>query len=118
MQDPNTLAEAYLAAWNEPDIASRRLLMARHWSEQARYTDPLMQAEGRDGIAGMIEAARAGFPGHGFTLRGTPDGYGNFLRFGWVLAPAGGAPVAMGSDVLRLDAEGRIADVIGFLDAA
>jgi len=118
MQDRNTLAEAYLAAWNEPDIASRRRLMERHWAEQARYADPMMQAEGRDGIAGMIEAARASFPGHGFSLRGVPDGHGAFLRFGWVLAPEGGAPVARGSDVLRLDEEGRIAEVIGFLDAA
>ncbi|EHM00920.1 hypothetical protein HMPREF9946_02367 [Acetobacteraceae bacterium AT-5844] len=117
MQNPTAIAEIYLAAWNEADPARRRAMLAEDWAADAQYADPLMQGEGREGIASMIEAARASFPGHAFSLRGTPDGHGPFLRFSWSLA-AGGAPVAQGSDVVRLDAHGRIAEVIGFLDAA
>ncbi|MBN8903348.1 MAG: nuclear transport factor 2 family protein, partial [Rhodospirillales bacterium] len=96
--------------------ASRDRSLAAGWAEDARYADPMMAGEGRHGIAGMIANARAQFPGHAFALRGKPDGHGAFVRFSWTLAPEGGAPVAGGTDVVRVGADGRIAEVIGFLD--
>lgn len=116
IREPQAIAERYIAAWNEADDARRRALLEEAWAPEARYADPLMQGEGRDGIAAMIGAAQAQFPGHGFTLHGTPDGHGRHVRFSWTLAPRGGAPVGGGTDVVRLDAEGRIAEVVGFLD--
>ena len=112
------VADRYLAVWNEADPARRRALMAQTWSADGRYVDPLMSGEGREGVATMIEAARGQFPGHGFTLRGQPDGHGRYVRFSWTLSPNGGAPVAAGADVVTLDEHGRIADVIGFLDGS
>ena len=64
----------------------------------------------------MIEGAREQFPGLPFTLHGIPDGHGPFVRFTWTLASTGGDAVAAGTDVVRLDADGRIGEVIGFLD--
>ena len=116
--EPKAIAERYLAAWNEADDARRRALLEQSWAPDARYADPLMHGEGRDGIAAMIGAARSQFPGHGFTLRGTPDGHGHYVRFSWTLAPEGGAPVGGGTDMMRLDGEGRIAEVVGFLDGS
>jgi len=116
MSDPKTLAEAYLALWNEADPARRRAMLDANWAADARYADPAMQGEGREGIATMIEGARAQFPGHHFTLRGAPDGHGRFNRFSWSLAPDGGAAIAGGTDVVRADDQGRITEVIGFLD--
>ncbi|MFC7551639.1 hypothetical protein ACFQU7_03955 [Pseudoroseomonas wenyumeiae] len=46
MHDPKAIAAAYLDAWNEADLARRQALLAEGWSEDARYADPLMQAEG------------------------------------------------------------------------
>ena len=117
MPTSHTIAERYLAAWNEADAARRAVLIAALWSPQGRYADPLMSGQGHDGIARMIEAARAQFPGLVFTPRGEPDGHGAFARFSWSLGPAGGAPVAGGTDVARLDEAGRVVEVIGFLDA-
>ncbi|MFL6698538.1 MAG: nuclear transport factor 2 family protein [Vitreoscilla sp.] len=117
MPTSHTIAERYLAAWNEPDAARRAALIAALWSPQGRYADPLMSGQGHDGITRMIEAARAQFPGLVFTPRGEPDGHGEFARFSWSLGPAGGAPVAGGTDVARLDEAGRVVEVIGFLDA-
>ena len=117
MSTPATLADRYLATWNEPDAARRHALVAALWSPRGRYADPLMQGEGHDGIARMIEAARTQFPGLRFSARGTADGHGPFARFSWSLGPAGGAPVAGGTDVARLDDAGRVVEVIGFLDA-
>ena len=113
---PMAIAAGYLAAWNEDDDLRRRELLEQGWAADARYADPLMQGEGRDGIARMIESARAQFPGHGFMLSGTPDGHGVHVRFSWTLAPDGGTPVAGGTDMVRLDGVGRIAEVVGFLD--
>ena len=117
MPDPKAIAEAYLAAWNEEDSQRRRVLLAQSWTSDARYVDPLMKGEGHEGIATMIQAARAKFPGHVFTLRGTPDGHGSYVRLSWTLAAPAGDHVALGSDVMRIDDQGRIAEVIGFLDA-
>ncbi len=116
MTEAMRIAETYLAAWNEADGWARAARIARDWTADARYADPMMQGETPAGIAAMIDAARATFPGLGFALEGAPDGHGRFVRFGWSLGPAGGAAVARGTDVVRLDEAGRIAEVIGFLD--
>ena len=114
MTDPRTVATLYLASWNASP-AERPAAMAQ-WAPEARYRDPLMAGEGRDGIAAMMDAAVAQFPGHRFALDGVPDGHGPFVRFSWTLAPDAGDPVGRGTDVVRIDGDGRIAEVIGFLD--
>ena len=118
MTTPLVLADRYLATWNEADAARRQALVAALWSPQGRYADPMMSGQGHDGIAHMIATARAQFPGLVFTPRGEPDGHGAFARFSWSLGPAGGAPVAGGTDVARLDDDGRVVEIIGFLDAS
>ncbi|MEO5867631.1 MAG: nuclear transport factor 2 family protein [Sphingomonas sp.] len=118
MTDPMTIADRYLAVWNEADPSARRARLAAQWASDARYVDPLMAGSGPDNIATMIEAARAQFPGHAFALSGKPDGHGNHVRFSWTLAPDGGASVGGGTDFVRLDGEDRVAEVVGFLDGA
>ena len=81
------IAQTYLAAWNEEDSERRRHLVGQAWAENTRYVDPLMQGEGQQGIAAMIEAARQKFPGYRFVLAGTPDGHGNFTVFSTALHP-------------------------------
>ena len=118
MTTPLAIADRYLATWNEPDATRRQALVAGLWSPHGRYVDPLMSGQGHDGIARMIDTARAQFPGLVFSARGEPDGHGPFARFSWSLGPAGGARVAGGTDVARLDEQGRVVEVIGFLDGS
>lgn len=117
-RDPLVVAQTYLATWNETDSARRRALLEQAWAAHATYLDPLMQGEGRVGIARMIETAREGFPGHRFVLKGQPDGHNALVRFAWSLSSDSGAIVGGGTDVVRLDGEHRIAEVLGFLDGA
>ncbi len=115
-RSPLSVAQAYIAAWNEADDTRRAKIIAEGWAGDASYVDPMMSGHGHDGIAAMIAGARAQFPGHGFALRGTPDGHGPWIRFSWTLAPEGGTPIAGGSDIVKLDRTGRIESVVGFLD--
>jgi len=110
------LAERYLAAWNLTDPAARRAAVADLFTADARYTDPLVAAEGADAIDATIAAVQQQFPGFVFRLAGPVDAHHDQLRFTWELGPDGHeAPIA-GFDVAVVDGEGRIATVLGFLD--
>ena len=110
------LVGAYLAAWNAVDPAERARCVARAFTEAASYGDPLASAAGQDGIAALIGAVQAQFPGLAFRPAGKIDAYGDKLRFSWELAPAaGGAAVAGGTDFAVVSG-GRLQAVTGFLD--
>ncbi len=113
--DARTTSEAYLATWNETDAQRRQAVLARHWTANACYADPLMQGVGHGEIGGLVSAVHARFPGFRFQLLGQPDGHGEHVRLRWALGPEGAQAPIEGSDYIRLK-EGRIAEVIGFLD--
>ncbi|MET8170049.1 nuclear transport factor 2 family protein [Streptomyces sp. NPDC005329] len=107
----------YFEAWNarEPEALAKAVTAA--WAVDGRYTDPLADVRGHEGIAAVIAAAHAQFPGFAFRLTGAVDGHHDTARFSWELVSEadGAAPVA-GSDVVVLDTEDRIVSVLGFLD--
>ncbi|RBY88755.1 nuclear transport factor 2 family protein [Blastococcus sp. TF02A-26] len=109
-------AERYIAAWNQTDPAARRRAVAEVFSPDARYTDPLVDAEGRAAIEATIAAVQQQFPGFVFRLAGPADAHHDQLRFTWHLGPEGDEPPITGFDVAVVDADGRIRTVLGFLD--
>ncbi|GIF71658.1 nuclear transport factor 2 family protein [Asanoa siamensis] len=112
----DTLAERYIAIWNETDPAERRARIDELWAPDARYVDPLAVAEGRDAIDATVAAVQGQFPGMTFRLAGPVDGHHDQARFTWELGPEGGqAPIA-GFDVVTTDDTGRLTQVLGFLD--
>ena len=116
MTDPQQLALRYLTVWNATEPEALRSAVAEVFTEEARYVDPLVDVRGRDAIAATVSAAHEQFPGWTFRLAGSAEGHHDQVRFSWELGPDGGpAPVA-GSDVVELDAAGRITSVSGFLD--
>ncbi|NUZ04201.1 nuclear transport factor 2 family protein [Piscinibacter koreensis] len=115
MTDPNAIASTYLRTWNETTPDARAALLRDAWSDDASYVDPLAAARGAAQIDALIGGVQARFPGFRFTLRGTPDGHGDHVRFGWSLGPDGVEAPIEGSDVLELK-DGRIRRVVGFLD--
>lgn len=115
MTDFKTIAEAYIAAWNETDAGKRKSLIATAFTEGVSYRDPVMQGDGHDGIAALIDGVHQRFAGFRFTLKGTPDGFGEFIRFSWNLGPEGTASVIEGTDVGVIE-DGRLKSVTGFLD--
>ncbi|MFY4722423.1 nuclear transport factor 2 family protein [Streptomyces sp. LaBMicrA B280] len=112
-----TAAARYFEAWNATEPAALRKAVAAAWAEDGSYTDPLADVRGHEGVAAVIAAAHEQFPGFAFRPLGTVDGHHDVVRFGWELVNEadGSAPVA-GFDVVTLDGEGRIRQVMGFLD--
>jgi hypothetical protein len=115
MTDAMTIANAYLATWNETDATRRAALIAQDWSAGANYADPLMAADGPETLNGLIGAVHERFPGFVFTLLGTPDGFGEHVRFRWGLGVPDDEIIIEGTDFVRVDG-GRIDRVTGFLD--
>lgn len=119
MSKPDTqiesLVDSYIAAWNATDTAERATLVARTWTPDATYVDPLMRGDGHKGIDAMIAGAQGQYPGLSFRRRGGLDVHGDNIRFSWDLGPAGAAAVAGGTDFAVLEG-GRIKAVTGFLD--
>lgn len=107
----------YFEAWNAGEPEALTKAVAAAWTADGSYTDPLADVRGHEQIAAVITAAHEQFPGFAFRLTGAVDGHHDTARFSWELVNEadGSAPVA-GSDVITLDGEGRIRQVLGFLD--
>jgi SnoaL-like domain len=116
MTDPATIAEKYIALWNETDHARRKGLIAAAWTEDATYVDPMAGGRGHDEINALVGAVHQRFPGHRFALSGQPDGYADHVRFSWTLAAPAAEPIAEGTDFGIVAGDGRLKAITGFLD--
>jgi hypothetical protein len=117
MPEITTVVDDYIAMWNEADPGARREIVARVWTEEATYVDPLMSGAGQDGIDAMVAAAQQQFPGHTFRLSFGPDAHNDRVRFAWrLVADDGGATAAEGVDFGFLAEDGRLAAITGFLE--
>jgi hypothetical protein len=112
---PDTIAQRYIAAWNETDVGRRRALIAETWAEDATYVDPLMAGRGHAEVDALMGAVQQRFPGFRFALIGQPDGFGDKVRFSWGLGPGGAEPPIKGTDFVQVE-DGRLKSVTGFLD--
>jgi hypothetical protein len=92
MTDVNAIASRYIDLWNERSPDRRRDMLAANWTSDARYVDPLMSGDGRDGVDALISGVQQRFPDFRFRLIGEPNGFGDHLRFSWASAPM--APTA------------------------
>jgi hypothetical protein len=115
MADARSIAEQYIAVWNETDDVKRRALISDVFTPDVTYTDPLGSVAGHDGIDQFVGGAQAQFAGLTFALPADPDAHHDLARFQWHLGLPGEEPVAIGFDVVELEG-GKIAKVHGFLD--
>jgi hypothetical protein len=117
MSNTTDLIDRYIAVWNEADAERRRDLIARTWTEDATYIDPLMRGEGRSGIDDMIRGVQAQFPGLLFRRTSEVDAHNDRVRFSWELGPEGGSALAGGVDFGVVVGD-RLQTITGFLDFA
>ena len=115
MTDLTRIAENYIRAWNETDAGRRKPLLAATFTEDVAYRDPIMEGDGHDGVAALIDGVHQRFAGFRFILKGQPDGFADRIRFSWALGPEGSASIVEGTDIGIIQ-DGRLSAVTGFLD--
>jgi SnoaL-like domain len=108
------LVDRYIAVWNETDAAARRKLIARTYTEDADYLDPVLQGQGRDGIDALVKAVHEKYPGYKFSRTSDVDCHHDRARFSWQLAPENGLALVKGIDFAMLSADGHLQAVTGF----
>jgi hypothetical protein len=116
MTRTNELIDRYIAAWNEADQRLRLSLIARTWTGDGSYIDPMVEGYGHSEIDALIGVVRERFPTLRFSLLGAVESHHDRLRFSWELGPETGEAVAKGTDFAELAEDGRIRSVTGFLD--
>jgi SnoaL-like domain len=115
MENLTELIDRYIAMWNETDANQRQALIAQTWTDDARYVDLVLQAEGQAGIDAMICGVHERFPGHRFRRTGDPDAHHDRVRFTWELAADSGPAVVKGVDFAVVAGQ-RLQSVTGFFD--
>ncbi|MGW1340906.1 nuclear transport factor 2 family protein [Kribbella sp. NPDC002412] len=114
----STLADQYFAMWNEADADRRAALIEASWATDGTFVDPSFEATGHDELNKLVGGAQQMFPGLAFVRIGEIDEHHSYLRWTWHLKAEGQEPVAGGTDIVLLTADGRIQRVIGFHDFA
>ena len=112
--DITMTVDTYLAMWNETDPSERARLIETAWVVDARYVDPIQEAEGYEALSAMVDAIQARFPDHRFRRSSGVDAHHDRVRFAWDLAGPDGDVAVAGLDLGELAADGRLRRITGF----
>jgi hypothetical protein len=108
----------YVAAWNEPNVATRLQILARCWAEDAGYLDPNVELRGRTALCEHISKMQAGRPGARIEMMSGVDLHHNVVRFLWRLVHADGGFGDTSIDFGEVDARGKLTKIVGFFGEA
>jgi hypothetical protein len=111
----DTLIDANLTAYGNPDAASRQAQLAAVWTADGSLIDPPIDGTGLAGIDQMMAAVQGQFPGHTFRRTSAIDTHHGLARYSWELVGGDGAVALTGLDVAEVTADGKLARVVGFL---
>jgi enamine deaminase RidA (YjgF/YER057c/UK114 family) len=104
----------YVAAWNEPDAATRLKLLQRCWADDGAYVDPNVELRGRSALCEHISKVQAGRPGARLEMMSGVELHHHVVRFLWRLVRADGRAGETSIDVGEVDADGRLTKIVGF----
>jgi hypothetical protein len=108
----------YMAAWNEPDAATRDNLLEQCWANGGVYVDPNAELTGRDALSQHIAKVQANRPGARLEFMSGSDIHHNVLRFEWRLVRADRTFGDTSVDFGEIGPDGRLIKMIGFFGAA
>jgi hypothetical protein len=111
--DLTTTVDTHLAAYCEPDKATRDAAIAAVWAADGALVDPPLTGEGHAGISDLAAAVQSQFAGHTFRRVSDIDAHHDVLRYAWELVGPDGAVAVSGLDV-ALVGDGRLQRVVGF----
>ena len=116
MSNIESVIESYVASWNETDPGRRQSSLAESCAVNASYRDPVMVSDGHSGLDAMLAGVQAKFPGFVLKRISKVDSHNDAVRFAWSLGPAAGPSVVEGVDFATLSADGKLANIVGFID--
>lgn len=105
--------DAFLRAWGEADAARRRELLEACASPGIVFRDAFGATEGVEEMLANLEAVRMHMPGVNLARSGDVRLAHGTALVGWT-AQKDGQPMGRGTNVFDLNADGRIARVVGF----
>jgi uncharacterized protein YndB with AHSA1/START domain len=112
--DAGTLADAWFAAWAEPDEAARAASLAAIATADVRMRDRFSCVEGASELTQHITAAQRFMPGLRLQRKGDARHCQGTVIVDWTATGADGAARGQGSNVFSLGPDGRIDTVTGF----
>lgn len=119
--EPNEIVDRYLAMMNEPDPAARQELIAALWAADGTMVRDFITRTGRAAILAESGDAHGVHVAQGrmFCSGRRTHAHHDVVKFTWRLAAhEGEPPTARGTDLLILDADGRIKVDYRFDEAA
>jgi uncharacterized protein YndB with AHSA1/START domain len=104
--------DAWFALWSEPDAGRRAEILDAVVTPQVRMRDRWSAVDGRDDLAAHLEAIQRFAPGARAERTGAVRHCQSTAIADW-RARRGETPMGGGTNVFRLDADGRIEEVVG-----
>lgn len=112
----DAVCEAYMEAWNAREASVRRAALERACDPSVAFRDGYGCVEGRDTLDAHIANAQRHMPGVVLRGAGPATVSHGWIRMPWTMGPDGGPPMMRGENFARLTLDGRIREVIGFID--
>ncbi|MEZ5318789.1 MAG: SRPBCC domain-containing protein [Vicinamibacterales bacterium] len=106
--------DRWFTAWNEPDASARLATLEATCAPAVSFRDRFGFVDGVSELAAHVEAARRFMPGLTLGRRGEVRHVLGWVLTDWSAVKADGTSAGQGTDLFRLDADGRIAHVTGF----
>ncbi len=120
IQDYDALARRYVELWNGGDDGERRRSIRELFADDASHVAPRIAVRGYDELEARVARSQQRWiveEGCRFVLRGDPNGHHNVVRFTWEMRSARGTIEAVGTEILVLGADGKIAAVYQFSES-
>jgi uncharacterized protein YndB with AHSA1/START domain len=109
----NERIDAWFAAWSEPDAARRDPKLDANVAPGIRFRDRFSLIEGIDDLRPHLAAVHTFMPGMRLERVGPVHHCQGTALTEWVAKGTDGAERGRGTNIFTLDAEGRIAEVVG-----
>jgi hypothetical protein len=120
MTDMNDIVRRYVALWNEADAERRRAMIAELFAPDAAQFTPTKQVHGHGEMEQRVILSHEKWvrdERRMFLPLGEPSGHNDIIRMRWQMVHQDGGPAtSVGTDVLLLDAQGRIRTDWQFVD--
>lgn len=113
-----TTTDRYVAFWNAPTPEAMRALGAEVFTGDLMYHAPVGVLTGAEALVGFATEFRQHMGAAVFTARSEPEEHHDRIRLRWEIVLPDGTSFAEGTDVISVEEDGRVRDVVSFLDRA